>query len=105
MGTLVSLTEHAYEQSKKRFRWKKETARKMAQRALDEGLTHAEAKGSLKKYLNTRWLKHRNCDAIRIYGEDAYFFSGNRLITLYRIPQKLMGKVRDSKNARAKNIN
>ena len=83
------ITKHAYERAKERFKWKPKTLDRMVPKAFENGITHAETKGQLKKYLDSLWHRNKSVNNIRIYGEDVYFFSDYTLITLYRIPSDL----------------
>jgi hypothetical protein len=96
-------TKHAYKRAKKRFSWNASALDRMMDRAFYGGITHKDVKGQLNKYICDLWLKHRFCNNVRIYGEDVYFFCDNRLITLYRLDNKLIkmipkaSKLNDSK--------
>ena len=82
-------TDHAYKRARERLKWKKSTLDRMMVLAFDKGITHAAAKGTLEKYITKRWERNKSVNNIRIYGENVYFFSNNRLITIYRIPNYL----------------
>lgn len=86
----MKITDHAYDRAKDRFRWKKKTIERMAKRALENGMSHKDTKGSLRKYFSGLWDKNKSANNIRIYGENVYLFSGVTLITLYRIPGSLI---------------
>lgn len=88
------ITEHAYERAKERLGWKHDVLDKMAKKALTEGIQHKETKGTLHKYITKLWFEYKHCNNIRIYGENIYFFCDNKLITLYRLDQKLIKHLR-----------
>lgn len=87
---LLYITEHAYDRAKERLGWKHSVLDKMAEKALKQGVNHSEAKGTLKKYITKLWFEHKFCNNVKIYGEDIFFFSNNKLITLYRLDNKLI---------------
>lgn len=85
MENSVVITEHAYKRAKERYKWKAKVLDKMANKAFLEGVKHSETKGRLNKHINRLWMRYRTANNIRIYGEDIFFFVGNKLITLYRL--------------------
>lgn len=84
------ITDHAYKMAKKRLKWKRNVIDKMAAKAFEEGILHSQTKGKLKRYIDKLYLSHRTANNIRIYGEDVYFFAGDTLITLYRLPSSML---------------
>ena len=62
----------------------------MMVKAFDEGIKHSDAKGKFKRYITSLWFKHKTANNIRIYGENIYFFCDNRLVTIYRLDNKLI---------------
>lgn len=78
-------TKHAYQRAKERLGWKKRVLDKMMEKAYAEGFQHADTNGAFRKYLNHLWTRYRNCENVRIYGENIFFFSQNVLITVYRL--------------------
>jgi hypothetical protein len=86
----VKCTDHAYERAKYRFKWKKSTLDRMAHKAYNHGITYYDAKGRLKKWMGYKYSLYKHVNNIRIYGQNVYFFSGNLLVTLYRLETKLL---------------
>lgn len=84
----VNMTQHSIKRTKERIGISKKIAGKNAQKALDKGLTHAEAKGSLKRYIDALYLSERLANNIRVYHGYVYLFKGNTLITVIELPQK-----------------
>jgi hypothetical protein len=93
-STAILITEHAYDRAKERLSWKPKALDKMAEKAFSEGIQHKDTKGSLHKYITKLWFQYRNANNIRIYGENVYFFIGNKLITLYQLPNNLRKHVK-----------
>lgn len=83
-------TKHAYEKAKERMNWRSKVLDKMMQKAFYEGVQHKDTKGTLRKYITKLWFRYKNCNNVRIYGENIYFFSDQTLITLYRLDSKLV---------------
>ena len=90
-------TKHAYQRAKERLSWKKRTLDRMMQKALDEGITHADTVGRLNDYITSIWKQYERANNIRIYGENIYLFRFNKLITLYRLPTELTKHVKNFK--------
>ena len=86
----MKITNHAYEKAKERLSWKADVIEKMAEIALNEGISHSDTKGKLKRYITKLYLSHRTSNNIRIYGQNIYFFLGDTLITIYRVPTNLI---------------
>lgn len=83
-------TLHAQERAKERFHWNEPTLLKMMDLAFSRGFKHSDAKGTLRKFIDKLWFEYKSANNIRIYGEDIYFFAGNKLITLYRLDNNLI---------------
>jgi hypothetical protein len=87
----VKITDHADGRLKERLGLPKSARHSAAQRAFDQGKTHGDARGRLKRYLDRCWLAHRNCNNVRIYGEHLWFFADTTLVTVYEVPKRLRG--------------
>ena len=86
MQTIV--TNHAKRRLKERLGTSKNSATKIAQRALKLGLHHKDAVGELKEYLSKLFLSHRNANNMRIYAEKVFLFCKNVLITIIELPNE-----------------
>lgn len=91
---MVDVTKHAYKRAKDRLGWNSNAIDRMADKALDEGVTHGETSGRLHRYITKLWFSHKYCNNARIYGENIFFFTDNKLITLYRLPNNLIKTVK-----------
>lgn len=87
---VIQISEHAYDRAKDRLSWKPDVLEKMAKRALKEGIKHSDTVGKLKRYISKLFLQYRKANNIRIYGQNIYFFHNNYLLTIYRVPTKLI---------------
>lgn len=86
---MTRLTRHGYQRSKERFGLRRESAEKHAQRALELGISHKEATGRLKRYLDGLFLKHMKGNNIRIFAEKVFIFDEDELITVFHLPREL----------------
>lgn len=63
----VVMTNHSVKRTKERIGLSKKIADKNAQRALEYGITHSEAKGGLCRYLDKLYLSNGNANNVRVY--------------------------------------
>lgn len=84
----VIMTNHSIQRTKDRVGLSKKIAVKNAQKALEFGITHAECKAGLKRYLDGLYLSNGNANNMRIYHRYVYLFRDNRLITILPLPHK-----------------
>lgn len=82
------MTRHAKARLKDRAGLRKGVAEKNAERALTYGLTHAETKAGLKRYLDYLYLSHGNGNNMRVFHRHVYIFNGTTLITVLPLPKK-----------------
>lgn len=61
----------------------------MAEKAFNEGITHKQTKGRLHKWVTSLFFKNCNANNIRLYGDNAYIFCGETLVTVIPIPVNL----------------
>lgn len=85
---MAELTRHAVERTKRRVGVPKGAAAKNAERALQDGIKHSDTAGSLNRYFTALYFRHQTADNIRIYCDMVYIFVGERLITVYPLPQR-----------------
>lgn len=86
----MGITKHADTRLKERCGFNKKAREKMAKRAFDEGIAHNETKGRLNKWVTSLYFKNQNANNIRLYGDKAYIFCDQTLVTVLQIPQSLM---------------
>lgn len=84
----VVMTNHSVKRTKERIGLSKKIADKNAQRALEYGVTHSEAKGVLCRYLDKLYLSNGNANNVRVYHRYVYLFRGNTLLTIIPLPNK-----------------
>lgn len=84
----VTVTRHAGKRIRQRLGINKKSAGKAAEKALQFGITHAEAKGKLSRHLDGIFLLNCNPTNMRVYNHSVYLFNGSTLITVLPLPQK-----------------
>lgn len=85
----IIITDHAFDRAKERLGFERRATERMAMKAFVAGKKHAACKGGLKKYLDHLYLQYENANNCRVWGEAIYLFAGNRLITIYNLPNEL----------------
>ena len=88
MSEPMYITRHAFDRAKERLGWKPAALERMLPKVLEDGVYHAQTKGHLKKWLSGKFFMHKATDA-RIYGQHAFFFKGNNLVTILHLPPEL----------------
>ena len=91
----VMLSKHAEKRLRERLNIGKKACIRIAQKAHDEGITMDGENGSLNKWLAYTARKGHDSDRfskVKIYGEYAYIFNGNMLITVYELPNRIKNK-------------
>ena len=97
MQTKIILTKHAKDKAKQRLGLNASALGNLAYAAFTLGTQQINTKGKLKKFLEGKHLNHNNNDA-RVYGENVFFFTGTRLITVYQLPNDLRKYVKQKAN-------
>ena len=85
----VVVTENSVKRTKDRLGLSKKLADKNAQKALEFGITHSDAKSSLRKFLDKLYLSNGNANNMRVYHHHVYLFRVYKLITIIDLPQNL----------------
>lgn len=84
-------TTHGKRRTKNRLGLSKKNTVKQADKALEFGVCHADAKGRLKKYMDGLYLRHEKGNNNRVYNRKVYIFNGVVLITVLNLPNYLCG--------------
>ncbi|MCM1258814.1 MAG: hypothetical protein NC307_13295 [Roseburia sp.] len=85
----MQISKHAKQRMKERCRFSRKSQDRMARKAFDEGITHAQTKGKLNKWITSLYFKNKKSNNIRLYGDKAYIFCGETLVTVIQIPAGL----------------
>lgn len=91
--TEIKLSHHAKKRMKERCGLNKKAAERLAIIAFTQGLTHAELRGRVKRYVDYLYLKEQRANAIKIYGNEIFLFRGNMLITVLDLPSRFTRSV------------
>lgn len=88
MDDTVKVTRHAEKRARQRLGIKKSAVERTAEKALEYGITHAEAKGKLSRHLDGIFTLNYKPTNLRVYNHNVYLFNGTTLITVIPLPSK-----------------
>ncbi len=84
------VTKHAQRRMRQRCGIGKNSVKRMAKKVYDFGMTHSETSGNLKKWVDSLYFYNQTANQIRLYGDKAYIFHNQNLITVVQIPHNLV---------------
>lgn len=85
----MRVTQHAEQRLRERCGFNRKTSERMAKRAFDNGIPHCKTKGQLNKWITSLYMKNKNANNIRLYGDMVYIFCDGTLVTVMHIPYSL----------------
>lgn len=88
MSEKVVVTKHAERRIRQRLGINKSAADRTAEKALRNGITHAEANGKLSRHLDGIYLLNYKPNNLRVYNHSVYLFNGTTLITVLPLPKR-----------------
>lgn len=102
---MAILTKHASMRMSQRCGIQKKTQAKVVRRAWRHGLTHSESSvdPNLKRWIDGLYLSQRKPNKILLYGNGAYLFKDEVLLTVIHIPESLqecVNRLRETKGNR-----
>lgn len=80
---------------KERCGFNRKAQDRMAEKAFNEEITHKQTKGGLHKWVTSLFFKNCNANNIRLYGDNAFIFCGETLVTVIPIPSNLKKDFRE----------
>lgn len=80
---------------KERCGFNRKAQDRMAQKAFNEGITHKQTKGRLHKWVTSLFFKNFNANNIRLFGDFAFIFCGETLVTVIPIPNNIKKNMED----------
>ena len=85
----------------------KKTQAKVVRRAWRHGLTHSESSvdPNLKRWIDGLYLSQRKPNKILLYGNGAYLFKDDVLITVILIPESLQKSVNQLRETKGNRLN
>lgn len=86
----LHVTKHAENRLKERNGLNKKSIERISKKALEVGIKHSETKGKLNKWITSLYFYNKKANNIRLYGDKAYIFCDEDLVTIIQIPYSLM---------------
>lgn len=104
---MAILTKHASARMLERCGIQKKTQAKVVRRAWRHGLTHSESSvdPNLKRWIDGLYLSQRKPNKILLYGNGAYLFKDDVLITVIHIPEGLQESVNQLRKEKGFRLN
>lgn len=92
---MPKITRHASMRLSQRCGIQKKMQPKVVRRAWRHGVTHSESAIdiNLKRWIDGLYLSQRKPNKILLYGNGAYLFKDNVLLTVIHIPERLQDSV------------
>lgn len=100
---MTKVSQHSEMRLKERCGFNKKSMNRMSDKAYKYGVTHSEVTGSLRKWMDKLYLSYGKSNNTRLYGDKAYLFNDNCLITVIQIPNNLLPVALKLQKERRKN--
>lgn len=84
----MRVSRHGEYRTRKRVGVPKSAVKRLAAKAMAEGITRHDTHGPLRRYLDALYYYNESANNIRIWGEKVWIFSDHTLITVLDLPQK-----------------
>lgn len=75
----------------------KSSFEQISEKVYSEWISHSETFGWLNKWVTSLYFQNKTANNIKLYGDKAYLFHGNMLITVIQIPNNLLCLVKKVK--------
>ena len=85
----MRVSNHAKMRMKQRCGLNAKSCERIARKAFEEGICHSQTKGQLNKWVTCLYFKNEDANNIRLYGDKAFIFCGEVLVTVIQIPNEL----------------
>jgi hypothetical protein len=94
MSKHLCISQHAHDRCRQRLGLNAKATKRTAQKAFEKGLSHEDCTGALKGFCERLFLAAQSAKNIRFYGEHAWIFVGEKLVTVYLVPNNLKPHLR-----------
>lgn len=87
---MAKISKHAEQRLKERNGLGKKSYNRIVEKAYDNGINHSQTKGNLNKWMSGLYNKYpRKGTEIKLYGDKAYIFVEQVLVTVLQIPNDI----------------
>lgn len=95
---MAKITRHAKKRFKQRLGVHKADTNKNAKRALHDGLSQTDVcrDKPLRSFMAALYFRNRRCNNIRLYNGMTYIFAGDKLVTVFPIPDRFRDLAADA---------
>lgn len=85
--SITTVTRHAKDRMKERIGIPKKACQRDSDNAYENGHCHKDARGRVKRYLDSLFFLHKTANALRVKGLFVYIFNRKTLITVVHLPE------------------
>lgn len=82
------VTRHGDRRTRERMGVPRSAVKRMAERAMTDGISRHDCSGSLRRYLDSLYHYNETANNIRVWSEKVFIFSDNYLITVLDLPTR-----------------
>lgn len=93
----MRVSRHADRRIRERVGIPRSAVKRMAAKARAEGVRRQDTQGSLRRYLDALYHYNEEADAIVVYAEKVWIFSGTTLITVLDLHQRYKNRANGMK--------
>lgn len=87
---MAKISKHAEQRLKERNGLGKKSYDRIVEKAYENGINHSQTKGNLHKWMSGLYQKYpRKGTEIKLYGDKAYIFVEQVLVTVLQIPNDI----------------
>lgn len=92
----MRVSRHAKNRIKERVGVPKASSDRLAQIVLERGVERRQTRGRLNKWLTAKYYSSPKFEETQIYayGDKAYIFAGDTLVTVIQIPQNIVKDIK-----------
>lgn len=88
----MKITDHAKKRLKERYGINAKASERLVEKVLENGVSHKDTHGQLNRWITKQYLSYGVANNIKLYGDKAFLFSGDVLITVIPIPNRLLNQ-------------
>ena len=85
----IQVSKHAEKRLRERCGLNNKSLNRMVNKAFASGIKHSDTKGKLCKWVTSLYFNNQQANNIRLYGDKAFIFCDNILVTVIQIPSSL----------------
>lgn len=95
------VTRHADRRMRERLGVPRSAVRRVAERAMRDGMCREDFHGSLRRYLDALYYYNETANNIRVWAEKVYIFHDKSLITVLDLPKRYRNRANSAVKEKA----